>query len=65
MVASQVLQSAAVQAVHPAGAKYLPSTHTSQVSTTVQDLHLATSPAQIPQVPVIGSKVLLAAHLEQ
>jgi hypothetical protein len=63
-VASQVLQLAAVQAVHPALAKYLPSTHLSQVFGVVQEEHLAVSPAQIPQVPATVSKIL-PSHLEQ
>jgi len=64
-VASQVLQEAAVQAVHPAAAKYLPSTQVSQVAGTAQVLHLVEVPKQSPQVPVTGSKVLEFPHTEQ
>jgi apolipoprotein N-acyltransferase len=64
-VASQVLQLAAVQAVHPAAAKYLPATQTSQVFGTAQEEHLAAAPKQSPQVPVTGSKVLEFPHTEQ
>jgi hypothetical protein len=65
VVASQVLQEAAVQAVHPATAKYLPSAQVAQVPGTAQEAHKVEVPKHSPQVPVTGSKVLVLSQAEQ
>lgn len=64
-MASQVLHISAVHAVHPAGAKYLPSTQVSQVAGVAQVLHLVEVPKHSPQVPMVESKVLVESQAEQ